>query len=129
MDETMAAWGLLAALVLLVAFVVRRRSPRPRAGSAPFHAVAVEGGQGACAAARHLRGARFLAREAPSLPLPACDAGTCGCIYTHFDDRRHHDRRDPYLNKTYLAPDEMVERRRLSGGRRRADHIALQGAH
>jgi hypothetical protein len=31
---------------------------------------------------------RFLAWEAPTIPLPACNAQTCGCRYTYHPDRR-----------------------------------------
>jgi hypothetical protein len=47
----------------------------------------------ACEAARALAGQRFLAKEAPSLPLPGCGAGQCSCTFAKLADRRTDDRR------------------------------------
>ncbi len=48
-----------------------------------------------CHAALALEGERFLADEAPPLPLDGCaDPRSCRCVYQHFKDRRTGFRRD-----------------------------------
>ena len=59
----------------------------------PFHAVSILPGEHACAAAFRATGQRFLSREAPTLPLPTCDAFDCACRFTHHKDRRAGPRR------------------------------------
>lgn len=54
----------------------RRISPALK-NSSRFHAVSVKPGTYACSAANNIAGQRFLASQAPSLPLPDCDADTC----------------------------------------------------
>ena len=60
----------------------------------PWHAVSIAAGPQACGAATEFSGRRFLARgpdardRPPPLPLPGCDARTCGCRYQHHADRR-----------------------------------------
>jgi hypothetical protein len=56
-----------------------------------WHAVTIEPGRKACEAARKADGVRFLATEAPRLPLADCDAPACTCHYRHYDDRRADD--------------------------------------
>jgi hypothetical protein len=42
-----------------------------------------------------LRAKRFLARDAPVLPLQGCTlSAACNCIYRHYTDRRAGSRRD-----------------------------------
>ena len=74
---------------------LKAREKKRKAPSEPFHAVAVKTSGRCCAAARKLSGQRFLADEAPMLPLPGCDAASCKCSYHHFADRRIGPRRDP----------------------------------
>jgi hypothetical protein len=62
--------------------------------SNPFHAVTVKYRKGACDAVRQLEAKRFLAKEAPRLPLPDCTAKNCDCRFVHYDDRRGEERRD-----------------------------------
>jgi hypothetical protein len=69
-------------------------TPPAQHKSNPFHAVTVKFRKDACAAARALQGKRFLAHEAPRLPLPQCTAKTCCCQFMHYDDRRGDERRD-----------------------------------
>ncbi len=63
-----------------------------------FRAVSIESDwRGCCDAAKQLAKQRFLAGEAPMLPLDACSQpGDCRCIYKHWSDRRDGDRRTPY---------------------------------
>lgn len=67
-----------------------RRSPTQHN---PFHCVTIEGSAGACKAVMALSGQRFLSKDAPDLPLRACNVDLCECRYVHYDDRRHDVRR------------------------------------
>ena len=71
----------------------RQRPPTKRARPRPthWHAVTIGRGEPSCVAALKTRGMRYLAREAPQLPLPGCDAATCKCRYRHHEDRRAND--------------------------------------
>ena len=74
----------------------RRISLAPK-DRAKFHAVSIKPGKYACSAANDIAGERFLAAEAPNLPLPGCDAAECECHFTHHNDRRTgKDRRSPF---------------------------------
>ena len=61
-----------------------------------FHGVSIHAdGLGACEAARSLEKVRFLADEAPMLPLSDCsNPAGCRCKYQHYDDRRTEARRE-----------------------------------
>ena len=65
----------------------RRISPAQK-DRAKYHAVSIKPGAYACSAANEIAGQRFLATEAPNLPLPGCDAAECDCHFTHHNDRR-----------------------------------------
>jgi len=94
--------AVLSALMILVMFVLLR--PRLGRGSSPdnlkwdrrvgfgaprpFCAVSIEPTQASCSAAESIKAQRFLSADAPSLPLPRCDAPKCVCRYMHFSDRR-----------------------------------------
>ncbi len=81
-----------------------------------FHAVTVKAAETACAASRQMEGRRFLSAEAPRIPLAECScAETCGCIYTHFDDRRYHDRRNIYATKKPVSDRRHMGRRGMDG--------------
>jgi hypothetical protein len=45
----------------------------------PFRGLVIRPGSHTCAAVRQLAGTRFLAKEAPRLPLNACDGAACQC--------------------------------------------------
>lgn len=85
--------------------------PRPKT----FHAVSIEPGHHACAAANFLRGKRFLSSEAPPLPLRQCVCPQCECRYLHFEDRRGRTRRARDIGVTV---DEFVAVERRKGGPR-----------
>ena len=76
-------------------FTKKRRPPLGVVRSV-FHAVSIDASDLAiCNVAAELQSKRFLADEAPSLPLDACaDPSSCHCVYKHFDDRRTGCRRD-----------------------------------
>jgi hypothetical protein len=70
-----------------------RKPPRTSRSAHPYHAVSIRLGKNACAAAKALAEQRFLAKEAPRLPLAKCDAERCGCAFAHYEDRRQEGRR------------------------------------
>lgn len=71
---------------------MNRVQRKPRAAQR-FGAVEIRTRGGACAAARALESARFLANEAPALPLPDCAAAKCTCTFGKLSDRRTEGRR------------------------------------
>ena len=70
----------------------------------------------ACQAAREMRGQKFLASEAPHLPLRDCDKGQCNCHLAF-----HNDRRGSNTERRSLQPSAADDERRASSGRRRTD--------
>ena len=94
--------------------VVRRRP------DSPYHAVSLAVGRECCRQVEALIGTRFLASEAPKLPLAGCTAKTCRCRYLHHVDRRTEaDRRLRDLWK--LGVVNAGEERRKARGRRVPD--------
>ena len=87
----------------------------------PFHSVTIAVGPRACAAALALRDRRFLSREAPPLPLKACDCANCACRYEHHDDRRKSGRRARDLGVSIDGYDGSEKRTKAKRGRRKAD--------
>ena len=78
--------------------IVRRREQPSRAQRAAkpagrFGAVEIRPRSGACDAARSLVGRRFLAKDAPTLPLQGCAAAKCSCSFSKLTDRRTEGRR------------------------------------
>ncbi len=126
--------GLVVVLLLLWYLLMRRssgsgakRQPqleqhKPQTGG-EFHAVSIKFDADACLHAKALQGRRFLAREAPTLPLGNCDAAKCNCRFVHHDDRRSgKDRRSPFGSGGMGAVTGRFEdERRLWGYRRRHD--------
>lgn len=98
----------LAAVLLIAWLYLRRRAAareaeetarvnRKKTVDTSYHAVSIKFGKDACAAAKSMTGHRYLATEAPRLPLPGCDAAVCECRFTHHKDRRSgRDRRSPF---------------------------------
>jgi hypothetical protein len=89
-----------------------------RGSRQPWHAVTIAAPAGACAAAQACRGARFLSRDAPRLPLAECDAARCECKYRHYEDRRGSARRH---DEKRAPPAREQDNRRISRGRRATD--------
>ncbi len=85
----------------------------------PFQAVMLVCKSGSCAKAHELSGRkqRFLAGEAPALPLQECThTESCGCHYASFTDRRLTERREAsFGSRCYAGP----ERRRTKDRRSR----------
>ena len=99
----------------------RRISPVLK-NSSRYHAVSIKPGAYACSAANDLAGDRFLASEAPSLPLPGCDAADCDCHFTHHKDRRTgKDRRSPFTSGGIAAATGTFAGERRKGEDRRDD--------
>ena len=99
----------------------RRISPALR-NSSKFHAVSVKPGAYACSAANNIAGQRFLASQAPSLPLPECDASECDCHFVHHNDRRTgKDRRSPFTSGGVAAATGTFSGERRKGDDRRDD--------
>jgi hypothetical protein len=80
----------------------------------PFHAVTVRFRKDACDAVRQLEAKRFLAKEAPRLPLPNCTVKNCGCRFVHYDDRRGEERREGIR----VGQSDIVQRRSYRDRRR-----------
>lgn len=114
---------LIPALLALVWFWPEPKASRPRrrtsaaTTASPFHAVSIEPCSHACAAARVLRGKRFLANEVMSLPVSGCDESRCQCTYKHYADRRAGEerRRASIVMREHFSNDEH----RRGGDRRR----------
>ena len=99
----------------------RRLSPAQK-DRARYHAVSIKPGAYACSAANDIAGQRFLATEAPNLPLPGCDAAECECHFTHHDDRRTgKDRRSPFTPGGLAAATGTFAGERRKGQDRRDD--------
>jgi hypothetical protein len=69
-----------------------------------------------------LRGQRFLSREAPQLPLKACDREDCTCRYEHHQDRRKGFRRARDMGVSVDGWVETDKRAEVKRGRRKEDH-------
>ena len=109
----------LPRLKFLQAFSRRKSSDKAEIKEdSPYHAVAISCGMFTCEAARAQRGVRFLAKQAPDLPLAACDESECTCKYVHYRDRRAGSRRDSDMG---LPGFENGTERRDSPGRRKTD--------
>ncbi|ENO90396.1 hypothetical protein [Thauera linaloolentis] len=125
MDLTVVL-GLIIALLCFAAWTSLRRRTQPlpvRAGmpNHPYHCVTIEARDSGCDAVRRMAGERFLAARAPRLPLPGCRRGNCECIYLHYEDRRHHNRRDPYVHAQRMQFTDVPQDRRNTPGRRKTD--------
>lgn len=98
-----------------------RQSPSTRTTPRnPFHAVSIAVGRETCRQVEALIGTRFLARDAPKLPLKNCDNPACRCRYVHHDDRRVED--DRRLRDLWrLGKVNAGDDRRRAKGRRAAD--------
>lgn len=94
------------------------RAPRAHPAPAkPYLAVSVEPTRASCPAAIAIRDKRFLAAEAPTLPLPMCTWPlSCPCKLKTHDDRRARPRREGEHNDV-----RKVRKERRVSGRRTSD--------
>jgi hypothetical protein len=95
-------------------------SKGPAAGGSrrPWHAVVIVAGPSACAAALGCKGKRYLSKDAPRLPLAACDTRGCQCKYRHYEDRRGPPRR---AEERGSPPARVAMNQRKVRGRRVTD--------
>jgi hypothetical protein len=107
--------GLLRRLVRRPPAAARARKPQL------YHAVTLRTAHGACPAAKALATRRFLAAEAPRLPLAKCTSHRCECTFVHHDDRRHEVRRDPESHPSERPAGATHARK--GSGRRKEDNL------
>ena len=121
--------AVLVAIAFLAAAACWWRSRPPPAVQVParatraaqrFAAVEIRRRSGACAAAHALDGERFLANQAPALPLSGCTKARCDCTFAKLSDRRADERRWGDHEGLSAAMFNQTERRTKSG-RRDAD--------
>ncbi len=125
---------LLLVLGLLVAWFFYRKgleTPTARqdrrisggsSGDSSHHAVSIKPGAYACSQANELAGQRFLATEAPEIPLPGCSSSNCECHFVHYKDRRAgKDRRSPFTSGGMGAVTGKYTQERREGKERRDD--------
>jgi len=87
----------------------------------PWSAVSIICTSASCAAARALKGRRFLSADAPRLPLANCTSvKACPCVYRKHPDRRGGPRRE--AETTGLTRASPNPERRSGRGRRSTDH-------
>lgn len=105
---------------LLSRFRRKRTAPNTAPAFArPFQAIAIYRGAVACDLAKRFSEYRFLAREAPALPLEGCTMKeSCQCRYLKFNDRRSYQRRQQDFTATVKY---RGKERRQTGGRRATD--------
>lgn len=86
----------------------------------PFQAVSIYRGVNACAVAQRFSEHRFLAKDAPRLPLPGCTMPeSCECRYIKHRDRRGMQRR--HVGFVTSERKQTGQERRFSRGRRATD--------
>jgi len=102
----------------------RRLARRQRPSIHKYRAVAISHSLLSCKAVGAFDGKRFLAADAPSLPVKGCDMWPCRCRYQHLPDRRAEERRSLYGSKRNLVPHSVTSDRRRSERRRSTDAYA-----
>jgi len=87
-----------------------------------YAAVSIVCTSASCAAARALKGKRYLSAAAPRVPLADCTSpGSCACTYKKYADRREGPRRE--AESSGLRTSSPVKPDRRTGrGRRSTDH-------
>lgn len=99
-----------------------RQDQRVSRGGVTYHAVSIKPGAYACSAANEMAGERFLATEAPEIPLPGCQSSNCECHFVHYKDRRAgKDRRSPFTSGGLAAATGKYTQERREGSERRDD--------
>jgi len=92
-----------------------------RKAPSKWHAVTVVLHPASCAAAALCRNTRYLANEAPRLPLPQCPhPEDCPCTFRHYEDRRAGPRRNDDVRGIHDSG-KPISNRRASKGRRTGD--------
>lgn len=89
-----------------------------------FRAVSVVRGHSLqCDAAIGALGTRYLANQAPRLPVSGCDQLRCDCRYRHHGDRRDEPRRAVDIG-LFANMHDSGEQRSGNRGRRSEDRVA-----
>lgn len=105
---------------LLARFGARKEPPQATGPLRPFQAISIYRGVICCDMARKFSEHRFLARDAPPLPLVGCSMREkCQCKYIKHKDRRGEPRRLIDFGVASRLFDGRE--RRARGGRRRSD--------
>ena len=92
----------------------------------PYQAVSINYGGCACSAIKAIGDKRFLADQAPRVPLQECNAERCDCKYVRHDDRRlKEDRRALYCLQTDLHVVGGESEKRAPGIGRRSTDFAI----
>lgn len=126
--DGVAVWGVIlaGAVGFLIYLWKRSHAPKPVVRAISYRCVGIEtpDPHAACSAVRALSGHRFLAGQAPQIPVPGCSAARCTCKFVHFDDRRSGDRRG--VRGQYVRSLKSLDwaERRSPRGRRKADRAA-----
>jgi hypothetical protein len=116
--------GLLLLLLVVIAAIAaflwyRQKTSASAEATLPssnrFHAVTIHFRQDACPAVRMYASTKFLAKEAPRLPLENCTAPNCRCRYEHSDDRRTETRREPSETKKFEGEQRREREDRRQG--------------
>ncbi len=89
--------------------LARRTTPQKPAPSSPsatserakavdnYQAVSIEIPKNSCVAVQRHRGRKFLASQAPALPVSGCGHANCCCRFIRYEDRREEEnRRDEF---------------------------------
>jgi hypothetical protein len=97
----------------------RKTAATGQPASPRYGAVEIQARHAACEAALKLRGQRYLANEAPALPLAGCTAAQCSCAFVKLSDRRTEDRRLEHAGLS--ASLFLASNRRARVGRREGD--------
>jgi len=108
----------LVSISFRLAKEVPPKLPRSYLGK-QFQAISVRPQLHSCQAVRELENIRFLAKDAPSIPVRGCDIARCRCQYLYYPDRREEERRSPFGLANNFIPSALGADRR-SGDRRNA---------
>ncbi|MGI9293781.1 MAG: hypothetical protein ACR2PS_07335 [Pseudomonadales bacterium] len=116
------ALSIITGIIVIAMLRLRSRSKKPaapRGAKKSFQSVTIKWSLDACDAVRKLDGQRFIGSEAPSFPLPECDAQQCTCRYKFHGDRRDGDRRILHGMRHSLIVINGSEDKRVQAERRR----------
>lgn len=78
----------------------------------------------ACRAVQKYYDQRFLARDAPTLPVPGCTVRPCPCRYVHYSDRRAGEERRAQYGIHRSMNTNLSSERRRSNERRQTPALA-----